>query len=246
MRVVGWASVIAFQGRRAACGFGVGAAYSASGSGARTQGFADSVGGVSDQPQISTLGELRASGHTYRSLRDELRESSAINQASGVSARFAIAGAETVAAAARHRATVRDGEDAVARFVDIETTLEVLRGKVEFEAGEEGREQEILEHLLRIATIETVREHYRGLDFGPLVEAFDGHRTISTGDRVTAAEFLEDLPDLGESTLYDEIAERLDATNDGARASAIELALEGLFLSRRLSKERDSGETVYG
>src|SRR5699024_7282222 len=36
-----------------------------------------------------------------------LRESAAINQASGVSARFAIAGAETVAAAALHRATVR-------------------------------------------------------------------------------------------------------------------------------------------
>src|SRR5699024_2765918 len=47
-----------------------------------------------------------------------LRDSPAINQASGVSARFAIAGAETIAAAARHRATVRD-EEAIARLIDI-------------------------------------------------------------------------------------------------------------------------------
>src|SRR5699024_792051 len=36
-----------------------------------------------------------------------LRESSAVNQRSGVSARFAIAGAETIAAAALHRASIR-------------------------------------------------------------------------------------------------------------------------------------------
>src|SRR5699024_748864 len=50
-----------------------------------------------------------------------LRESAAINQASGVSARFAIAGAETVAAAALHRATVRGEDEAVARRVDLQT-----------------------------------------------------------------------------------------------------------------------------
>ena len=37
----------------------------------------------------------------------QLRESPAVNQRSGVSARFAIAGAETIAAAALHRATLR-------------------------------------------------------------------------------------------------------------------------------------------
>src|SRR5699024_2276697 len=48
------------------------------------------------------------------------RASSAVSQTSGVSARFAIAGAETIAAAARHRATVRSGDNAeepVARLV---------------------------------------------------------------------------------------------------------------------------------
>ncbi|MEH0108188.1 sigma 54-interacting transcriptional regulator [Tersicoccus sp. MR15.9] len=175
-----------------------------------------------------------------------LRESSEINQASGVSARFAIAGAETVAAAARHRATVRAGDDPVARLVDLETTIDVLMGKIEFESGEEGREREILEYRLRTATAEAVREHFRGLDFAPLVEAFDGRRTITTGERVTAAEFLDALPDLSGSTLYDDIAARLDGGSTGHRAGAIELALEGLYLARKLSKESGDGETVYG
>ncbi|WP_188668014.1 sigma 54-interacting transcriptional regulator [Tersicoccus solisilvae] len=175
-----------------------------------------------------------------------LRESSEINQASGVSARFAIAGAETVAAAARHRATVRAGDEPVARLVDLETAVDVLMGKIEFESGEEGRERAILEHRLRTATAEAVREHFRGLDFGPLVEAFDGRRTITTGERVTAAEFLDALPDLSGSTLYDDIAGRLNGGSTGHRAGAIELALEGLYLARKLSKESGDGETVYG
>ena len=69
-----------------------------------------------------------------------LRESSSVDQRSGVSARFAIAGAETIAAAALHRATVQGEDEAVARVVDLETAVDVLGGKIEFETGEEGRE----------------------------------------------------------------------------------------------------------
>lgn len=174
-----------------------------------------------------------------------LRESDSIDQSSGVSARFAIAGAETIAAAARRRATMR-GDEATARLVDVDTAAQVLRGKIEFEAGEEGREDEVLEHLLRVATAETVRDRVRGLDFGQLIEAFDGRRTIATGDHVTAADFLAELPALTGDDLYDEIAERFGATTPGERAGAIELALEALYLSRKLSKDRDAGETVYG
>jgi magnesium chelatase subunit I len=175
-----------------------------------------------------------------------LRGSSAVDQRSGVSARFAIAGAETVAAAALHRATRQGEEQAVARVVDLDTILDVLKGKVEFETGEEGREGEILTHLLRTAVAETVREHFRGLDLALLVEALEGGATVTTGPQVTAREFLTGLPVLGESELYDDIAARLDASSDGETASAIELALEGLYLARKIGKDSDSRETVYG
>ncbi|MCB8954929.1 MAG: magnesium chelatase [Nocardioides sp.] len=176
----------------------------------------------------------------------QLRESNAVDQRSGVSARFAIAGAETIAAAALHRATAQGEHEAVARPVDLETAVDVLGGKIEFESGEEGRETEVLTHLLRTATAETVRGHFRGIDFGLLVQAIESGAMITTGERVTARDFLTGLPVLGESELYDEVCDRLGATNDGQRAGAIELALEGLYLARKIGKDSDGAETVYG
>jgi magnesium chelatase subunit I len=175
-----------------------------------------------------------------------LRESTAVDQRSGVSARFAIAGAETIAAAAIHRATRQGEGEAVARPVDLETAVDVLGGKIEFESGEEGREDQILDHLLRAATAETVRAHFRGIDFAVLVDAIENGTIVTTGEQVTARDFLTGLPVLGESELYDEVCDRLAATNDGQRAGAIELALEGLYLGRKISKESGGGETVYG
>lgn len=61
---------------------------------------------------------------------------------------------------------------------------------------------------------------------GPLVTALDGHKTVTTGDQVTAREFLHNLPSLNGSGLYDDISERLGAKNDGQRAAAVELALK--------------------
>ncbi len=175
-----------------------------------------------------------------------LRHSSAVDQRSGVSARFAIAGAETIAAAALHRAAINGEEEAVARVVDLETAVEVLGGKIEFETGEEGRESEVLTHLLRTALAEVVREHFRGLDLALLVEAIEDGATIATGAQTTARDFLSGLPVLGESEVYDDIGERIGAANDGERACAVELALEGLYLARRIGKESGGGETVYG
>jgi len=174
-----------------------------------------------------------------------LRDSSAVDQRSGVSARFSIAGAETVAAAALRRATVH-GEEPVARIVDLQTAVDVLGGKVEFESGEEGREAEILTHLLRTAVAETVRQHFRGLDFAILVDAIESGSMVTTSVATTALDFLSGLPRLGESDLYDQVCDRLGATNDGERAGAIELALEGLYLARKIGKDTDGNEVVYG
>ncbi|MFC7360779.1 magnesium chelatase [Nocardioides astragali] len=175
-----------------------------------------------------------------------LRESQSVDQRSGVSARFAIAGAETIAAAALHRATTQGEDEAVARVVDLETAVDVLGGKIEFETGEEGRETEILTHLLRTAVAETVRAHLAGIDLRLLVDAIEEGAMVSTGARVGARDFLAGLPVLGESDLYDEVCDRVGATNDGERAAALELALEGLYLARRIGKDTDAGETVYG
>ena len=175
----------------------------------------------------------------------ELRTSTAVDQRSGVSARFAIAGAETIAAAALHRATRMGESDPVARVVDLETAVDVLGGKIEFESGEEGRETEILTHLLRLATAQTVTAHFAGIDMTPLANAVEEGANVTTGEDVTAEAFLAGLPQQAKG-VYDEVAERLGATTTGERASAVELALEGLFLARKIGKDSGDGETVYG
>ncbi|KIQ15947.1 magnesium chelatase [Rhodococcus sp. Leaf7] len=172
-----------------------------------------------------------------------LRESASVDQRSGVSARFAVAAAETVGAAAVHRAAVLGEADPVARPVDTQTIVDVLRGKVEFESGEEGREIEVLNHLLRRATADTARDLLGGIDLSSLVTAVEQGEPVVTGDRVTAKVLLDELPDL---PVLDELSERLGATSDGERAAAVELALEGLYLARRIGKDTgDDGQTVY-
>src|SRR4029078_6026826 len=96
--------------------------------------------------------------------------------------RFAIAAAETVAASARHRAALLGEQDPVARVVDLGTVIDVLRGQLEFESGEEGREQAVLEHLLRRATAETAQRLLGGIDVGPIGGA------IENGSGVTPRE----------------------------------------------------------
>ena len=89
-----------------------------------------------------------------------VRESSHVDQRSGVSARFAIAGLETVAASAVRRAAIAGETRPVARVVDLPSVVPASRGKVEFaDSGadpDDEREVEVLEHLLRQATAQTL------------------------------------------------------------------------------------------
>ncbi|MFD0487247.1 ATP-binding protein [Saccharopolyspora spinosporotrichia] len=175
-----------------------------------------------------------------------LRESPAVDQRSGVSARFAIAAAETVSAAAVHRSALIGEEPAVARPVDLDAVPAVLRGKIEFEAGEEGREDELLGYLLRRSVADTARSAFAGLDLQSLADTVvDGHQ-VATGERIAARDVLTALPEL---PVLHQVAERLDVRAGdppGRIASAVELALESLYLSKRLSKDVEDDRSVYG
>ncbi|MCM6774157.1 ATP-binding protein [Nocardia sp. CDC159] len=176
----------------------------------------------------------------------QLRESPAIDQRSGVSARFAVAAAETVAAAALRRSALTGERPAVARPIDLESVPAVLRGKLEFESGEEGREQEHLTHLLRRSFAETARGRLGGLNLRPLVEALGDGNLVTTGERVPGTEMLSALPEL---PILHEVAGRLGvaASDPPARiAAAVEFALESLYLARQVAKDAADGTAVYG
>ena len=175
-----------------------------------------------------------------------LRESSAVDQRSGVSARFAIAGAESVAGSALRRSARSAEPEAVARICDVPTAVPTLLGKVEFEMGEEGREREVLEHLLRVAVAETFRDRLAGLDLSGFTDLFAEGAVVETGELVSASELLAQIGTVpGLSKVLDRLGHGDDAS-PGEVAAAVEFVLEGLHLTRRIDKDTVAGRTVYG
>jgi magnesium chelatase subunit I len=177
------------------------------------------------------------------------RESPAVDRRSGVSARFAVTAAETVSASALRRSAVTGERPPVARVCDLTGVPAAVRGKVEFDAVgavEEGREAEVLTHLLRRAVADTFRAHLAGLDLAPLQQRFDGGEPVEAGDLVRADDLLRHIgPVAGLAQVMGRLG--VEAESPGHAAAALELALEGLYLNRRLSKdELGPGRVSYG
>ncbi|MDQ1735534.1 MAG: magnesium chelatase subunit [Pseudonocardiales bacterium] len=179
-----------------------------------------------------------------------VREAPQVDQRSGVSARFAIAAVETLAASAVRRAAITGETIAVARVSDLPSIVPASRGKVEFDDADSGREFEVLEHLLRRAVAETSRARLAGLDLRSLQAKFDDGLLVQSGDTVSADALLEQL---GTIPGLADLLERLepDSVHEGPAtvgiaAAAVEFALEGLYLNKRLAKESGGGRTVYG
>ena len=179
-------------------------------------------------------------------LTRNLRESASVDQRSGVSARFAIAAAEATAASALRRSARVGDPEGVARICDLPPVLPTLLGKVEFEMGEEGREAEVVAHLLRVATAETFRARLAGLDLSGFTEVFAEGGTVETGELVPAHDLLAQTGTLpGLSKVLDRLGHGDDAS-PGEVAAAVELVLEGLHLTRRIDKADIDGRSVYG
>ncbi len=184
-------------------------------------------------------------------LTRELRESSSIDQRSGVSARFTIAAAEGVAGSALRR-SARSGEaTAVARACDLAPVLPTLLGKLEFEMGEEGRERAILDHLLKIAIAGTFRDRLGGLDLTGFTAVFAEGAVVETGELIPGEQLLAQLGSVpGLSKVLDRLGyenlELGEPPSVGQVAAAAEFVLEGLHLTRRIDKDTVDGRTVYG
>jgi magnesium chelatase subunit I len=166
-----------------------------------------------------------------------VRESPAVDARSGVSARFAIAAAESAAASAVRRSALAGlgPSDAGRPGLRPARIVSTLRGKVEFEVSEEGREEEVLGHLLRRAIAETFRARLGSADLSGLLAKFEDGGTVESGELVPATDLLRRV---GEVPGLAKIMARLGMDGGesfGHAAAAIEFALEGLYLMR-LSK----------
>jgi len=164
-----------------------------------------------------------------------LRGAAEVNQRSGVSVRFSTGNYETLAASAIRRA-VRTGEErAVARPTDLAQVLSAGLGKVEFESFEEGREADVLERLMRRAILEVFRRRTAGMDLTPLVALFDRGASVETGDLTPAQDLLAQLDSVpGLARLL--AALEVEEESPPLAAAALEFALEGLHLSRKIDR----------
>jgi magnesium chelatase subunit I len=172
------------------------------------------------------------------------RSSPHVNQRSGVSVRLTVANNETLLANATRRA-LRLGEDEVVpRVSDLDALVASTAGKIELDTVDEGRDEQIVENLVKAAVLTVWRDR---CDMGSLVEliaAFEEGRIVHAGEDVGSAAYVTLVSEV--PALRAPIAALTgDDESPAAVASAVEFLLEGLHLSKRLNKDAVGARATY-
>ena len=171
------------------------------------------------------------------------RSSPQVNQRSGVSVRMTVTNYETLIANATRRALQAGETHVVPRVSDLEALMASSSGKIEIESIEEGRDGQIVLQMLNAAVLEVFKGRFSPEDLVAVVDSFDGGTVAHTGDDINSAEYADLLA--GNSELAEAAAELTDSSDPAELASAVELILEGLHLSKRLNKEALGVRATY-
>ncbi len=181
------------------------------------------------------------------------RGNPAINQQSGVSVRMSIANMENMISNAERRGLVLGENPTVPRISDLAYLAASTRGKIELTLTEDdGAEEKVLAKLLGEAVKNLFEANFEIKSFRGLVEYFETGKTILTGDKLLASEYLKMLnavPVLKNAVMKFIEKPELQAIRAQAEsaliASVAEFILEGLHVENRLNKSAKGGETVY-
>jgi len=172
------------------------------------------------------------------------RASHEVNQRSGVSVRMTVANAEVLDASAVRRA-LRLGEKVAApRICDLDALAASTAGKIELDTIDDDAGDAVFAHLVSAAVLTVFKERVPMEALNDVVGGFDDGSIVSTGDDVTVSDYValvEANPALARA--IDSLTE--SDSPDAVRASAVELVLEGLHLSRRLNKDADGIRADY-
>jgi magnesium chelatase subunit I len=173
----------------------------------------------------------------------EARQSPHVNQRSGVSVRLSIANFETLVANATRRA-LRLGEgEVVPRVSDLTALPASTAGKVEIETLDEAGDESVLERIVKSAVLGVFKRRVPARQFAAVLAEFDGGTVVHVGDDVPSAGYVEVLDRL--PALRDAVVPLAGSESPAAVASAVELVLEGLHLSRRLNKDAAGSRASY-
>ncbi len=176
------------------------------------------------------------------------RVSTSVNQRSGVSVRLSIANYETLVASAARRALRLGEADVVPRVSDLAALAASTAGKVEVESLEGARDAEVVDKLLRTATLGVFRDRCPAETLSDVVLGFDEGTVVHTGDDVASSHYVQALsrmPALERTVLKLASKETAASETPAAVASALELVLEGLHLCKRLNKEAVGTRSTY-
>ncbi len=175
------------------------------------------------------------------------RESPHINQRSGVSVRLSVANYEILLAGALRRALLSGEGHVVPRVSDLGALSASTSGKVEIETLEEGRDGEIIEHLVRSAVLTVFKDIVDPATHRPVLDAFDAGAVVSAGDDVASADYLDLLDQIPalRRVLSDLGLTEEQLAQPAMVASGVEFVLEGLHLSKRLNKESVGASGIY-
>src|SRR5256714_887235 len=171
------------------------------------------------------------------------RESPHVNQRSGVSVRLSIANYETLVANATRRALRLGERDVVPRISDLDALVPSTAGKVEIETIDEGRDDAVVERLIKSAVLPVFRDPGSMEQVPCLLLAFDEGTVVHAGDDVPSSSYADVLGRL--PALRPVVQELAGSESPAAVASAVEFVLEGLHLSKRLNKEAVGGRAAY-
>jgi magnesium chelatase subunit I len=171
------------------------------------------------------------------------RSSPHINQRSGVSVRLSIANYETLVANATRRALRLGEPDVVPRVSDLEALAASTAGKVEIESLEDGRDEAVVERLIKAAVLTVFKSRCPMERFSELLLVFDEGTVIHAGDDVPSKDYVDSLSRL--PALRASVTDLAGSETPAAIASAVEFVLEGLHLSKRLNKEAVGARATY-
>jgi len=173
----------------------------------------------------------------------QARQSSEINQRSGVSVRVSISNFETLLGNAMRRAITHGDEFVCPRTSDLAYIVASFAGKIELETFEEGRESRVTDDLTRRAVLRIFGNYFDLEELEDVITAFDLGEAVEIGNEKKASEY----PPL--VTKIDGLAAAVKKLTSDDRpevvASAVEFVLEGLHLSRRLNCERTESGAIY-
>jgi magnesium chelatase subunit I len=183
-------------------------------------------------------------GEVVATLSHLARSSPHVNQRSGVSVRLTVANNETLLANATRRALRLGEKEVVPRISDLDSLVASTAGKIELDTIDDGRDDQIVENLVKAAVLTVWRSRCNVGALVDVVTAFEEGRIVHAGEDMPSSTYVDLVSQV--SALREPVSQLTgDDESAAAVASAVEFLLEGLHLSKRLNKDAAGARATY-